>query len=202
MKLSAAFVAILAVLCAVPLGCLVRQACMPGQQNLCACAPGVTGFQTCSPSGDAVSACDCGSTGVRDTSQMPPQAGGGTTQSGTLPSAPIVMHKGIECGSLTCDSVCCMSFGPVCAQDRNECPRATNGEGNIFECDGPEDCAANEVCCSFSLDRTNATACWAPKDCQGVFHHPRYDVDIPRVVVCRQDGNCVNGGRCRNGQCQ
>lgn len=107
--------------------------------------------------------------------------------------------KAIACGQTTCDRVCCATSGK-CAQSPDSCERATNGEGTIYECDGPEDCGAGRICCLFSMDRTTASDCVATSKCTGTFHHPRYDQDLPERVLCHSNADCVHGGSCsRNG---
>ena len=121
---------------------------------------------------------------------------------GTPPAAPKAagVKKSIKCGNTTCDKVCCETSGK-CAQDVNSCERATNGEGTIYECDGPEDCALGEVCCKSTMDRTVASRCTAKGSCKGTFHHPRYDQDFPDAILCHASADCVNGGTCASGEC-
>jgi hypothetical protein len=103
--------------------------------------------------------------------------------------------KAIACGQTTCDRVCCATSGK-CAQSPDSCERATNGEGTIYECDGPEDCGTAQICCLFAMDRTTASDCVTSSKCTGTFHHPRYDQDIPERVLCHADSDCVHGGSC------
>jgi hypothetical protein len=104
----------------------------------------------------------------------------------------------ITCGKDTCDVVCCATFGRLyCESDPNKCDRAGNGEGTLYQCDGPEDCGTGDVCCLVPMDRTTASSCLARSRCTGVFHHPRYDVDIPLQIVCHTTSECGKGMTCR-----
>jgi hypothetical protein len=105
--------------------------------------------------------------------------------------------KQIACGEATCDAVCCATFGKFyCGRDPNTCDRATNGEGTLYECDGREDCGIDEVCCLEPMDRTTAATCLPRSKCTGVFHHPRYEQDIPLRVVCHTTADCPAGMNC------
>lgn len=100
---------------------------------------------------------------------------------GSPPTKPV--QKSIRCGATTCSKVCCATFKEHCANDASECDRATNGEGTILLCGGPDDCESGQVCCRIYTDRTTAQECIAPSKCRGVYHHPRYGTDLPLTIV-------------------
>lgn len=106
--------------------------------------------------------------------------------------------KQIACGGATCSEVCCATFDkPYCATDASRCERAANGEGIFYECDGPEDCGAGRVCCWIVLDRTSSSSCVERPKCRGIDHHPRYEVDTPRVSLCHTAADCSEGKTCQ-----
>lgn len=107
------------------------------------------------------------------------------------------VKRSIPCGNVKCDNVCCATSGE-CAVDPSRCGRATNGEGTIYECDGPEDCESGQICCLVTMDRTVASNCTPKSSCTGSFHHPRYEEDFPDRVLCHSNADCVNGGSCKS----
>jgi hypothetical protein len=117
----------------------------------------------------------------------------------SLPGDPQRPAKKIACGRSTCDSVCCATFDMKCASKPEDCERAGNGEGTIYECDGPEDCRSGEVCCLVPMDRTTASYCMARAKCTGEYQHPRYQTTIPLQFVCHSTADCAGGHQCSSG---
>lgn len=114
--------------------------------------------------------------------------------------APPKPKKQIACGGTTCDAVCCVAIGEKCASSPDQCERATNGEGTIFTCDGPEDCGGGEVCCLIPMERTTAAECITRAKCTGEYQHPRYQTSIPLQVVCHASMDCAGGRQCARGE--
>ncbi len=114
----------------------------------------------------------------------------------SLPGEPRRPVKKIACGRATCDSVCCATIDMKCASKPEDCERAGNGEGTIYECDGPEDCGGSEVCCLVPMDRTTASYCLARAKCTGEYEHPRYQTSIPLEIVCHSTADCPGGKNC------
>jgi hypothetical protein len=66
-------------------------------------------------------------------------SGGGIDAAGTHADGGI----GVTCGATVCTGTqeCCIGAGASTCVDQGTCTTAT------FQCDGPEDCEANQVCC-------------------------------------------------------
>lgn len=117
----------------------------------------------------------------------------------TVPAGKPRTPVAIKCGSQICSKLCCASFEDTrsCGDaEGTECELATNGEGAIWRCDGPEDCAAGEVCCGLPDDRLQVIDCTKAQDCTGAYDHPRYHTTMPLRRVCHDDKDCPRGLTC------
>ncbi|MDI3288284.1 hypothetical protein [Polyangium sp. 15x6] len=173
------------VLVAVSGGCRSKE-CVPGQQVACACPAGAQGTQVCDDEGARYSPCACDAPAAE------------TAARGVEPPRPrpVLAKKQIRCGTNVCDTACCATFEPPsCTQDGRSCPRTANGEGVIFECDGPEDCGA-EACCLIPGDRTIAAVCVPKGECAGTFTHPRLGTTVSPRVVCHVNQDCALSAVC------
>jgi len=168
--------------CAVASGGCRSKQCVPGQQVACACPGGASGSQVCDDEGARFLPCTCEAPAVAAT----------TTRAGEPPRPrPVLAKKQIRCGTNLCDTACCATYEPpTCTEDGRTCPRTANGEGVIFECDGPEDCGA-DVCCLIPGDRTIAAVCVPKGECAGTFTHPRLGTTVAPRVVCHVNQDCA-----------
>lgn len=69
---------------------------------------------------------------------------------------------GVTCGDMTCTGtdICCTTQGGGGGGFSQTCTASDQCMGSPSECDGPEDCGANEVCCgSLQGAQCQATAC-------------------------------------------
>lgn len=168
-----------------PLSCYGVVCAPPGPcQATVSCNPFTRGCSyTAVPDGTA---CDDGN----------PNTGNDTCAGGTctgtpldVPSTPGDDRRGwVTClDGQTCQDRCCRVAGPnlpwVCATG-GECPAALFGQSS---CDGPEDCAAGQVCCPMPDDIACAATC-------------------PLEAMCHTDKDCPAGQACSDrvgvwGQC-
>lgn len=83
----------------------------------------------------------------------------------------------VTCGGVLCDPFnrCCVAPGPIyeCIGSVDSCA------GEYVDCDGPEDCPGDAVCCS-----TNVGGAHCQTSCD----------DTP--TVCHVRGDCPNGQQC------
>jgi hypothetical protein len=93
-----------------------------------------------------------------------------TTGAVVCPGAP-------EC-SCSGGQVCCVSLVNGRASS-GSCGDLTQCSGPALECDGPEDCAAGEVCC-FVNTVGGGSSCKTPTDCFGT----------QEIAACRSDQDC------------
>lgn len=115
----------------------------------------------------------------------------------TVGAAKVGPPATIKCGDQVCSKVCCATFDHhACADEYSQCETATNGEGSFWYCDGPEDCATDEVCCGLPGDRIQSVACTKLEACTGAYSHPRYQTSMPRRRVCHDDTDCPRGLAC------
>lgn len=95
--------------------------------------------------------------------------------------------KGIACGDVTCDNVCCPSNG-ACEADYVPC-LDESGHGYYMECDGPEDCASGDVCCiSVGAMALGGSGCSKASDCE---------TTSMQQVACHGGGDCPSGTTCQ-----
>ena len=90
----------------------------------------------------------------------------------------------IECGSVTCDAVCCPS-DQRCGQQDTDC-LDLNGMGVFMNCDGPEDCLTGDTCCmGTGVGNSGGFACRASPCASS------------QRQACHESSECPNGLTCQ-----
>ena len=85
---------------------------------------------------------------------------------------------GSMCGTVCCDGDCLNATTSVCT-------------GNVFRCDGPEDCGTDQVCCNDQNGSTCVTGtcggfevCHTPSDCSFACSDCSFASDYGQQVCC------------------
>ncbi len=104
---------------------------------------------------------------------------GDATSMDTATDAPL---EAIDCPGSMCGSVCCEGD---CINAASVCT------GNVFRCDGPEDCGIGEVCCNDQNGSTCVTgtcggyeACHTTSDCSFTCNDCSFSADHGQRVCC------------------
>ena len=141
-----------------------------------------------------------------DSGGTPGEPDGSTT---TIDGAPVMIDAAgppapvVACGTTTCDPMtqdCCITPNPGMDPTFTCQDIGTLCAGSLVQCDGPEDCAMDEICCARTSPATFEATCGAA--CNGgnanVVCH--IDTDCEAGEVCCPDpmgfSACVTGAMC------
>ncbi len=88
---------------------------------------------------------------------------------------------GVACGMTTCTGTqeCCLANGQRTCVDQGKC------QGIAFTCDGPEDCAMNEVCCVSNTGGMPGSSCKAATMCRTEACHADPDCPMAEPKCCQ-----------------
>lgn len=87
-----------------------------------------------------------------------------------------------QCGG---EEICCVEVAEGFTILGAKCSALTSCEGLAYECDGPEDCGADEICCAVMTSGGGST-CTTENECHG----------LDEYVMCRSDDDCGSLEHC------
>ncbi len=138
-------------------------------------------------------------TSSTDDRKRPPDAGVVvvTSDAAADASTPTSSAGSVSCyyeanPSATCSAPAHCCFSNYSSQHNGECSTSTCGWGRI-DCDGPEDCAGGQHCCSHQISNPTDGITGYAMSCQSAACGPApTDYELCHTQTCSNGGSCVS----------